>query len=196
MAVTRKTGRDIRDDSIGRQDLNETIKGMAVIKKLVAGPGVFLDSTGVDEGTGDVTISFNPNGTIKQYVHEQSTPSDTWTMYHEFGGYPDVVLLDADGEKVDTDLFYPDSNTVVAVFSSPLAGTAALTINQLTQEHFVQTEASDTWTVNHGLGRYPSVIAFDTADGHLRVYGDVRYPSLDTLVVSFSYPLVGELYLV
>lgn len=140
--------------------------------------------------------SGGPNGAIKQHIHTQLEASDTWTMYHEFSGYPDVVLLDNEGSKIYTDLFYPDSNTVVAKFSAPVAGTAALAINQLSQEHFVQSEPAVLWTVNHDLGRYPEPIIFDTTDGNLRVYGDVQYHSLDTLTVLFTYPLTGELYLV
>lgn len=57
MAVTNVRGRQLRDDDVYRQDLNTTVSGSAVIRKVIAGTGISLSSTGVDTGTGDVTIS-------------------------------------------------------------------------------------------------------------------------------------------
>lgn len=56
MSITRQTGRNVRDGSIARVDLNTDQSGEAVIVKAVAGPGIILHSTGADSGTGDVTI--------------------------------------------------------------------------------------------------------------------------------------------
>ena len=57
MAVTGLRGRQILDDSVVRGDLNTTTAGDAVIRKIIAGTGISISSTGVDAGTGDVTIS-------------------------------------------------------------------------------------------------------------------------------------------
>lgn len=57
MAVTGLRGRQILDDSVVRGDLNTTSAGDAVIRKIIAGTGVTISSTGVDAGTGDVTIN-------------------------------------------------------------------------------------------------------------------------------------------
>jgi hypothetical protein len=52
------TGQQIKDDSVQRIDLDTTTAGQAVITKLIAGAGVgILSSTGVDSGTGDVTLT-------------------------------------------------------------------------------------------------------------------------------------------
>jgi hypothetical protein len=51
------TGNDIQDESIQRKDLNATTSGQAVIKKHLVGDGLLQSSTGVDDGTGDVTTS-------------------------------------------------------------------------------------------------------------------------------------------
>jgi hypothetical protein len=53
----------INDGSIYLEDLNTTDTGHAVITKLIAGDNVTLVSSGVDEGTGEVIINVNPNGT-------------------------------------------------------------------------------------------------------------------------------------
>lgn len=55
--ATRLNTFQILDDSISRSDLNSTIPGSAVIKKVVQGSNVVIASTGADSGTGDVTIS-------------------------------------------------------------------------------------------------------------------------------------------
>ena len=64
---TRLTGRQVRDDTIttfdiedgtvSRVDMNTTDTGQAVITKVIAGTNVTISSTGVDAGTGDVTIN-------------------------------------------------------------------------------------------------------------------------------------------
>lgn len=51
------TGADIEDGSIQRSELDTTTPGQAVVTKIVAGSGVTISETGVDPGTGDVTIS-------------------------------------------------------------------------------------------------------------------------------------------
>lgn len=48
---------DLLGGSVIRYTLNTTTPGQAVIRKLIAGAGLSISYTGVDEGTGDVTIS-------------------------------------------------------------------------------------------------------------------------------------------
>ena len=57
MSRTQLTGNQIGDGSVQRHDLDSTTSGQSVIKKLIAGSGVSIVSTGADSGTGDVTIS-------------------------------------------------------------------------------------------------------------------------------------------
>jgi hypothetical protein len=45
-----------------RADLNTSVVGSAVIRKVIQGSGVAFSSTGVDTGTGDVTISLSTSG--------------------------------------------------------------------------------------------------------------------------------------
>ena len=56
---TEITGLQIKDGSVKKVDLNTTDAGEAVVTQLVAGNNIALSSTGVDEGTGDVTINLN-----------------------------------------------------------------------------------------------------------------------------------------
>lgn len=55
-----------------------------------------------------------------------------------------------------------------------------------------QIAASMTWTINHNLNKYPSVVIVDTA-GTL-VIGEVNYTSLNQVVVTFTALFSGQAY--
>jgi hypothetical protein len=57
MPVTGLRGRQILDGDVLRNDLNITTSGSAVTRRIIAGTNISLSSTGVDTGTGDVTIN-------------------------------------------------------------------------------------------------------------------------------------------
>ncbi len=57
MARTQITGLQVGDNTVQRADLDATTAGQAVIKKVIAGTGITLTFTGIDSGTGDVTIN-------------------------------------------------------------------------------------------------------------------------------------------
>ncbi|MBS4750960.1 hypothetical protein KG091_07700 [Carnobacteriaceae bacterium zg-ZUI78] len=59
---------------------------------------------------------------------------------------------------------------------------------------FKQTQASDVWTIEHALNRYPSVIIIDSAG--TQVYGDVHYISLNKLEVRFTAGFSGTAALI
>lgn len=60
---------------------------------------------------------------------------------------------------------------------------------------FVHTQnlVSSTWTINHNLGGYPSVMVVDTAK--TVVVGDITYNSESQIVVNFSAAFAGYAYL-
>lgn len=57
MAKTQVRSPQIEDQGVRRADLNTSTTGSAVITKVVQGSGILISSTGVDSGTGDVTVS-------------------------------------------------------------------------------------------------------------------------------------------
>lgn len=57
MAVTTVRSAQITDEGVARADLNITTTGQAVIRRVIAGTNITIGSTGVDTGTGDVTIN-------------------------------------------------------------------------------------------------------------------------------------------
>lgn len=55
-----------------------------------------------------------------------------------------------------------------------------------------QETASDTWTVTHDLGGFPSTTVVDS--GGTVVEGDVEYLSENTVEISFSSPFAGQAF--
>jgi hypothetical protein len=56
-----------------------------------------------------------------------------------------------------------------------------------------QATPSNTWTINHALGGYPSVSVVDSA--RTVVFGEVTYQSTTQVVVNFSTAFSGYAYL-
>lgn len=64
----------------------------------------------------------------------------------------------------------------------------------LTRRHVhTQNIVSSTWTINHTLGGFPSVMVVDTAK--TVVVGDITYNSDSEIVVNFSAAFSGYAYL-
>lgn len=60
------------------------------------------------------------------FTYIQAVPASVWTITHNLGRYAAVTVLDSDDDEVYGDYDYPDLNTVVLTFSSPVTGTAFL----------------------------------------------------------------------
>ena len=82
MSRTQISEKNIKDGGIENKDINTTKPGCALITKVIAGPGVSISSTGVDEGTGEVTITSTG-----------STPQTGFTCFR--GGKPTNVLTNS-----------------------------------------------------------------------------------------------------
>jgi len=63
------------------------------------------------------------------------------------------------------------------------------------RDHYthIQTAALASWTIEHFLGKYPSVSIVDSANDE--VYGEVNHIDINTLTVSFSAPFSGKAFL-
>lgn len=79
------------------------------------------------------------------------------------------------------------STTVQAAIDELAAGKASF-------NEFEQQVASNEWTVNHNLGKLPSVTVIDS--GNNIVIGDVLYTSLNQVKISFTGAFTGKAYLV
>lgn len=56
--------------------------------------------------------------------------------------------------------------------------------------YFTQTTASDTWVIQHNLGKYPSATVIDSAG--TEVVGDIAYDSLNQITITFSGAFKGS----
>jgi len=58
---------------------------------------------------------------------------------------------------------------------------------------FTQSSASDTWTINHTLDKFPSVSVVDS--GGTAVIGNITYNSTSQITLTFSASFSGKAYL-
>jgi hypothetical protein len=62
MASTQVRSAQVLDASVNRDDLDSVTVGKAVVRRIVQGTNITLNSTGGDSGTGDVTINATGGG--------------------------------------------------------------------------------------------------------------------------------------
>jgi len=60
------------------------------------------------------------------YVHNQATPSSTWTITHNLGKYPAVTIVDSANDQVGGEVNFPSVNQVIVSFSAAFSGRAFL----------------------------------------------------------------------
>lgn len=60
------------------------------------------------------------------YSHAQSTPSATWTINHNLGYNPNIVIIDSAGTVVEGSYEFPNVNRLIATFSGEFSGNAYL----------------------------------------------------------------------
>lgn len=56
-----------------------------------------------------------------------------------------------------------------------------------------QTISSNSWVINHALGKYPSVIVQDNSGN--TVFGDIVYTSISSITLNFTVAFAGKAYL-
>jgi hypothetical protein len=62
----------------------------------------------------------------KNYIHDQMTASNIWTIEHNLGKHPSCVIVDSSGAIVEGAIQHIDANQIVVEFTSPFAGKAYL----------------------------------------------------------------------
>jgi len=60
------------------------------------------------------------------YAHNQSATSDTWTITHNLGYNPNVVVKDSAGNIIEGDISYNDTSSLTITFSVGTSGFAYL----------------------------------------------------------------------
>lgn len=118
---------------------------MGVLRVKVGGSWVDVTSGGsAGGGSDEVVISstdpiatnpttelwYNPTApvtsSIYAYRHVQGTPAASWTIIHNLGWYPNVVVEDSGGSTCEGETVWNDENTVTMSFSAAFAGVAYL----------------------------------------------------------------------
>lgn len=80
------------------------------------GPQGQKGDTGAQGPSGAVTNVF--------YTHTQNTSASVWTINHNLGQFPTLLVFDSGGGQCEGSIVYLDSNSLTVTFSSAFAGTA------------------------------------------------------------------------
>lgn len=67
-----------------------------------------------------------PGVSAGNYHHQQDSASATWTINHNLGFKPRIILFDQTGRHIYGELSYPTENRVVVTYGTPVAGSADL----------------------------------------------------------------------
>ena len=65
-------------------------------------------------------------GQDKNYVHDQGTASNVWTINHNLGKYPSITVFDSAGTQVEGEVVFTDLNNLTITFNGGFSGTATL----------------------------------------------------------------------
>lgn len=146
--------------------------------EIVAGTNLWLDTV-----AGQMTSvpPQSPNHAVFLGVVTRSHPTAGSMVINvqngfELGELHDVLITDAS----DRDSIRYDSST-------------STWKNRAVEYTHTQSVASNTWTINHNLGKYPSVMVVDSAGSV--VIGDISYVTINQIIVYFSGTFSGKAYL-
>jgi len=100
---------------------------------------------------------------------------------------PTVLNIPIVSEGVEDD--------IVVLDSSGFARDSGIKLSDIQDKNFIyqQLSASNLWTVNHNLGKFPSVTVVDS--GGTMVIGDIVYVNTNSLTISFSTAFAGVAYI-
>ena len=142
MPITEIRGGQIKDTSVQRADLDISTTGSAVVRRIIAGTNVTIGSTGVDTGTGDVTINASGGGTVPTLVTVTTTGTLSSTTLV-------TTLVNSASATTQTLPAAPTTGTVVKVKNiNTGAVTVAGTIDGVTNEILYSQHESGTYQYN------------------------------------------------
>lgn len=128
MARTQVRTQQVEDGGITRDDLNTADTGKAVARKVIQGTGVSLSSTGVDAGTGDVTVNTtaadasNPGhvSTGTQELAGRKTYKNQYlSEVHDLGNLTGTINVDWDNGNFQKGVL---TGNTTFTFSNPQGG--------------------------------------------------------------------------
>ena len=207
---TRKTRNYLLSDLtdfFGKQDAIQGNKFVYIYKQtknyvdLLKGEISFNNKSEVDttfSGVTTVYINRNnlSNNDIYAYLEELRTNDGVMYVFNgsnstQFGIYRIQTINILSGDVIEMNVDVLSSNGTIT-----LDDTAVISVlygeNDKTHIH-TQLSASSSWTVTHGLAKFPSVTVVD--DGDNVIYGDVVYTDQNELTINFSSSVSGKAYI-
>lgn len=140
---------------------------------------------------------------ITAHTHVQSAANSTWTINHSLNTTNvQVMVYDLSNRVViPNEIEIVDADTVAVYLGAAAQGKAVVLTGNFEGNsapsyayEFYQTEPSTTWTITHGLGRYPIVRVFV---GNQEVQPQtITFNTNNQLTVTFSTAQVGQVKLI
>jgi len=140
---------------------------------------------------------------ITSFVHYQDSASASWEIEHNLNSSAvSVTVYDTMNRVViPNDVTILNASNVQVDFGAPFQGSAVVltgnpdgAVAPTYAFEFMQTSPSTTWTINHGLGRYPIVRVFV---GNQEVQpASVVFTNINTVTLTFTTPQVGQAKLI
>jgi hypothetical protein len=205
MGRTEIKSKQIRNAvGVNREDLDVTTASLAVIAKLIAGTGINISSTGVDIGTGDVTVSLVSSPTFVNLTLAATAPylkltetggGNYWTLTHNAGSgslvfgnsaVGDVITFSGLGNITATGLSLTGMLGIGVAPTSQLH-VGSFTANVNSKISFLGTLISNKTDALYGIQNQQ---AFNPTGVSLSsIYGFLNLPTLTTSAIS-----VGAVY--
>jgi len=145
-----------------------------------------------------LVLSKTTNGGIAVTEYLQYLEDNVIFIYqlddvNKFGKYSLTSLADRSGETTffDATLIFSEGNgsLITGKTYGIVQGPSDVDKNFV----FTQGSASNSWTINHNLEKFPSVTVVDS--GNNVVVGHITYTNTNSLTVSFSSSFSGKAYI-
>lgn len=128
----------------------------------------------------DIDGTMLPPG-LRQWPEE----GEIWLVERHFTAWRLSHRIAVDSSYVPLPGFKPGNQTLYGIREGEPSSDA--------HYRHVQDTAAMTWTINHGLGKRPSVEIVDTAN--TRMYAEIEWPDDNTVVLTFSSAVAGSAHL-
>ena len=139
---------------------------------------------------------------LTAYTHIQSTSASSWIVNHPLNtSHVSVTVYDTENRVVIPNEISINSASQVSInCGTPAQGKVVVLTGTFEGQtkpsyayEYYQTNPSTSWTIAHGLGRYPIVRAFI---GNQEVQpATITFDTLDQLTITFSTAQVGQVKL-
>ena len=140
---------------------------------------------------------------VNCYTHIQSSSATTWVVNHPLNTtHVSVTVYDTNNRVVmPNEIILENAGRLLVDFGTPAQGKVVVLTGHFdglpkptyAYEHY-QTNPSTTWTIDHGLGRYPAIRVFI---GNQEVQpATVTFNTLDTVTLTFTSAQVGQAKLI